>query len=955
MPPPSGQWVHESGECEVDLARRELRARGVPVAIGARAFRIVETLVQSAGRLVTKDELMQSVWPSTIVEEHTLHVHISAARKALGPYRAMLKTESGRGYRLIGGWAVRQQNERTVPDTRPAARAPPTRALMAPAQNNLPAPTSDLIGRDHVVRHIQDLVSAYRIVTLTGAGGIGKTRLALEIARRLLPAFGGDVWLVELASLSDASLVTAAIASALGLHIGGKDISPPALARAIGGRRLLLVVDNCEHVIDAAARTVETVTQLCPAASVLTTSRERMRIEGEYTYRVPPLEISARDAPSTGQDGILEASAIQLFIARMAAWQSDFQYHDDLSDIAAICRHLDGIPLAIEFAASRAATLGVKQVLSGLDDRFALLISGRRTALPKHRTLRATLDWSYDLLSADERILLQRLAIFSGSFSLDAVNAVTNVNAVSEAEIADALANLVAKSLVTSDFAGGEGYFRLLETIRVYAHSKLTENDEPQRFARLHAEYYRGLLQTMEHDWEKRATSGVHIDNIRAALEWCFGADGDLAVGIGLAAAAAPVFLAMSLLAECYRWSQQGIGALDDTTRGGTEEMHLQAILGASSMHLYGQSDGAQTALERGLAIAEARGDALHQVELISTLAMFHARWGNLKTALHYARLGQSVSATVTDAATIALVHSVLGRSLHFMGDHSGARAALEAARQFWSSLPGARHIYLGLNHQVWVGIGLARTLWLQGYPAQAVERMHETVRDAEGSDDPAKSIGFALFWAPEIFLWVGDFRNAEAHADRLILNGETHLRRHERAVGRGYKGVLAIGRGNARAGIEDLRDCVGQLRAMRYEMLNTGFKLSLVEGLIATGQYGEALALVDETIGLIEANGDLVYMSEALRVKGNVLLSMPRHRRHAAETCFIRALDWSRRQGARSLELRATVDLAALWAGQGQQERARAVLQPIFESFVEGLDTADLKAAERLLAALAT
>jgi tetratricopeptide (TPR) repeat protein len=301
----------------------------------------------------------------------------------------------------------------------------------------------------------------------------------------------------------------------------------------------------------------------------------------------------------------------------------------------------------------------------------------------------------------------------------------------------------------------------------------------------------------------------------------------------------------------------------------------------------------------------------------------------------------------------MALVNSALGRSLHFMGDHSGARAALEASFQYWSSFPETTEVYLGLDYYIWVGIGLARTLWLQGRPAQAIERMRQTIRDAERRDNPVFSLAFALFWAPELFLWTGDLQNAEEYANRLIAHSETHFLSHYLAVGRGYKGALAILRGDASGGVENLKGCLEQLHAARYEMLNTEFKLSLAQGLVAMGQSDEALTLIDEAIGMVEENGDLLYMPEALRVKGNVLLSLPQRRPDVAEICFTQSLDWSRRQGARAWELRTAVDLAALWAAQGQRDRARAILQPIFEQFVEGLDTADVQAATRLLATL--
>jgi non-specific serine/threonine protein kinase len=300
----------------VDLARRELRARGVPVPIGGRAFEIVEVLVQSAGELVTKNDLMGRVWPGAIVEDNTLQFHISAIRKALGPDRGILKTASGRGYRLLGTWTFRQESTPPVDsiDLEPA-RTP------AAFQTNLPAAASDLVGRSVAVKHLRALLSAYRMVTLTGPGGIGKTRLALEVARGLFPSFQGDVRLVELVSLSDPGLVPSAMAAGLSLKLGGDEISAESVARAIGAQKLLLVLDNCEHVIDAAARLAETVVRMCPGSTILATSREILKIEGEYVYRVPPLDVpSQHEKPGA----ITAHSAVQLFVATTRAVQSDF-------------------------------------------------------------------------------------------------------------------------------------------------------------------------------------------------------------------------------------------------------------------------------------------------------------------------------------------------------------------------------------------------------------------------------------------------------------------------------------------------------------------------------------------------------------------------------------------------------------------------------------------------------
>src|SRR5580704_1443286 len=373
--------VYASGQCEIDLARRELRVLGSPVPVGGRAFEIVEILAHSAGELVTKNELMDRVWPGAIVNDNTLQMHISAVRKALGSHRVVLKTESGRGYRLLGTWTVQDQGPTTLPVT-----AQQLQASGEVPVTNIPVAETGLVGRSAAVQRLRDCLSAYRAVTLTGPGGIGKTTLALKVASSLGGEFEGGTWFVELASLADPDLVPSAVAGVLGLKLSGGEISAEAVARAVGSNNLLLVLDNCEHVIDAVANFVEAVVRGCPRTTILATSREVLRTSGEYVYRVPPLEVPAVDEELP--DDILGRSAVELFITRAKALASDFSPHaENLRSVATICRRLDGIPLAIEFAAARAVMIGVQHVALGLQDRFALLTRGRRTALPRHQTL----------------------------------------------------------------------------------------------------------------------------------------------------------------------------------------------------------------------------------------------------------------------------------------------------------------------------------------------------------------------------------------------------------------------------------------------------------------------------------------------------------------------------------------------------------------------------------------
>jgi predicted ATPase len=821
----------------------------------------------------------------------------------------------------------------------------------------LPADGADLIGRDAALQQLRDLLSAYRIVTLTGPGGIGKTSLVLKVAHRVLGEFADGGWLVELASLSDSGLVPSTVAHVLRLGLGGGDPTAETVARAISDRHLLLILDNCEHLIDAVAILAEMLLRLCPRVTILMTSREVLRIQGEYVYRVPPLVVPAPGEKAASE--ILGHSAPELFIARATELGSDFSSNvTNLVTIAAICRHLDGIPLAIEFAAARAATLGIELVATGLHDRLALLTSGRRTALPRHKTLRAALDWSYELLPEAERLMLCRLAVFPSGFTLDGAVAVIKDAGLDLSAVTDGIANLVAKSLIMLDKSERGNRWYLLETIRAYALKKLTEDGEAETAARQHATYFRDLFTPLASGARSSlsdqdlARCVVEIDNIRAALEWCFGARGNTDIGVGLAAAAAPVFLAMSLLPECHRWSEHAIFALDDAARGGLDEMHLQAALGVSSMFVRGGRDAARAALERSLAIAEERGDVLDQMRLLAPLNMFHLRAGNFATALEYARRGFGAIGTVENSVAVSVAHHLLGISLHLSGDLAGARVELEAALDRGPRSLRTSVAYLGFENKTLANAIVARNLWLQGYPDEAIESARKAVEEASAADH-ALTLAIVSIWAISVFLWTGELQRAIASIDMLISHAESHSLAPYLLVARGFKSEVAIRQGDANGGVESLQDCLQRLHATPYELLTTELNLSLAWGLSAIGQVDEAISLIDESLAQVETNGNLVYIPELLRTKGVILLLLPGPSRNNAEACLRQALELSRHQGARAWELRAATDLANLLASRGDIGGAHELLRPVFEHFVEGLGTADLKAAERLLAML--
>ena len=547
---------------------RELLVNGTPVQIGGRAFDILSVLVEARGELVTKDELLSRVWSENVVEESALQAQISGLRKALGEHRKHIKTVAGRGYQFSGDVSVVESTSAAETE------------LRARSLTNLPAPTSELIGREADLGEVQALVAAHRLVTLTGAGGIGKTRLAQEAARQLSASFADGVWIAQLASVSDPDLVPATVATVLELGAAHDALSTKDIAWELRTKRMLLVLDNCEHVIDAAAHLAEALLRWGPGVHVLATSREPLLAEAEFVYRVSPLALPAEGTEDV--DALLQAGAVRLFVARARAADADFSLDSHAArTISAICRRLDGIPLAIELAASRAVALGLEALAARLDDRIEVLTGGWRTALPRHRTLRATLDWSYELLPEPERVVLRRISVLAGAFSLDAASAVATDAGIAEADLVGCVANLATKSLLTADVSGSKAVYRLLKTTRSYALEKLVQSGEFEAVARHHAQYCLSVLEQVEaaskkQPAERLAVFSRHVDDIRAALDWAFSLGDDVALGVALTIASLPLWLHLSPLEEFRERVERALASVDrNSAMGARQEMQL--------------------------------------------------------------------------------------------------------------------------------------------------------------------------------------------------------------------------------------------------------------------------------------------------------------------------------------------------------------------------------------------
>jgi predicted ATPase len=806
-----------------------------------------------------------------------------------------------------------------------------------------------MIGREAAVRDIAADLLAKRFVTIVGPGGIGKTTVAIAMAHELMPAFEGGVRFVDLASTTDGKLVPSLIASALGFVAHTSNIIPNLIG-FLADRRLLIILDSCEHVIDEVARAAEAIFAGAPDVHILATSREALRIDAEQVSQLSPLPTPPLHA-DLDREAVLSFSAVQLFVERIAASGVRFELSNaDAPAMARICRNLDGIPLAIELAAGRVSAYGVGGIAALLGDRFGHISNTRRTADPRHQTLSTMLDWSYNLLGSHERSLLQRLSVFTGPFTLEAAVAAAAFGELDEMSVVDCTGNLVSKSLVAADLSGSSPRYRLLDTTRTYVREKLRESGEARDVARRHALHYLAVLEgrsTASGTPEEAARE--YLGNIRAALAWSFSEEGDPEVGTRLAAAAVPLLVELSLLAECCVWASRGIDALNEATRGTLREINLQAALGHSLMFTEGNSDRVRECFQRGVDLARELDQPLMELRLLGGLHLYNERTGNYRGAVEFAERSDVVAKSIGHPAALAAAGSFLGLSQHLVGNHQEARALLHKALAPGIVSPQTSSIHFGFDYRNRSRITMARHHWLVGEVDQATALAEQTIADAAKLRHPV-TLCIALIWGITVSLWTGDADGSEQKIETFVSHAKKHSLNPYSAVGTGYRGELCVLRGDGEAGVALLTEALETLHAARYELVTTTLMIALAQGLAMTERWGEALEVIDETLGLVETNGDLLYMPEVLRTRGVILARDGRGDIRGAEKSFSEAVDLAHRQSALSWKLRAATSLAALRAAQGRTDDALALLSPVYARFTEGFSTRDLRAAEALL-----
>jgi predicted ATPase/DNA-binding XRE family transcriptional regulator len=696
-------------------------------------------VASDVGRLLRDHRLAAGLSQEALAERARMSAFAISALERGHRRRPQLKTLALLAAALALGEEQRAQFEAAA---RSAQRAKNGAVTVGPwtaasvSSNNLPRQVTPLIGREDDLAKIAALISEYSLITLVGAGGVGKTRLALRVGEALLENSADGVWLVELAAFGEPASPVQIIASIFGLGDHENRSLLDVVLQYLQPRRLVLIVDNCEHLIEEAARVVDAIVGHAPNVRIIATSREPLRIAPERVYRVPSLAI-----PSTKTAAASEAqrySAIELFAERAKAADADFTLTDaNAVVVGEICTRLDGIPLAIELAAARTSVLSATEIAEKLDQRFSLLTSGRRTSIPRQQTLRALIDWSYELLSESERELFRSLGVFSGSFSLDSVAAVRPN--IGEAAF-DSLASLVEKSLVHAETFGAKTRFRLLESVRAYALEQLSAHDELAATAAAHGQAYLALAERLESEWDAtpdvrwKANAEPELENWRAALRWAFTSGGDLSVGLRLIVAMRPVWFTLAP-AEGLVWVRAGLDARDDSRRD-----RIRAWLELSAAHLamvtqhYGNAaTSAQRALADFSELGEKHGSALARLFAAAARGMLgeaKEAESDLRAALDECRaLG---ARRAVGAALVYLAAWELGS-----GDAGSARRLFAEALTLFKTLGAARPA-------AHVALNLAELEFKSGNPTEALRLANEAL-EADGALNDRDAVAYDL------------------------------------------------------------------------------------------------------------------------------------------------------------------------------------------------------------------
>lgn len=919
------------GDYALHFPQRALSKGDAPVRLGSRALDILVALVERAGDLLTRDELITNVWGSVTVDDSALRVHLSALRKALGDGvdgARYIVNETGRGYRFVAPVA-----RLAGPADAGAARASAPARFQTP-----PAPLGRIIGRADVVEGLAALIPDRRFLTIAGPGGIGKTTVALAVAHHVLATTATPVCFVDFAPVSDPALVANTLAATLGIPLSSAD-PVQELVAALRDETLLLLFDNCEHLVEALAPVVERLLQGAPSLRLLATSRETLRAEGEWVHRLGSLSVPLAGTVVAGAEDAVRYSAISLFVERATALRDSFALTDaNQGAVVDICRRLDGIPLAIELAAARVDQMDVHALAARLDDRFTLLTKGRRTALPRHKTLRATLDWSYGMLAPEEQRVLQRLSVFRAAFDMPAVVAVATCPAIDDLAVFDAITELVAKSLLSVETpgdvpGGGDGTrYRLLDTTRYYALDRLAAGEEAFAVRRRHALYCCGLFADPETVWEGKAPRewlGLHsrrIDDIRAACNWAFSSEGDPALGLTLVASTASLWFHLSLPNEFLGLAEKAFDRVERSDlEGSAPHMELLAAYGHALWHTRGPVPAMAAAFEQAQSLA---------LTLADTALEMRALWGRWAQRILAGRYSESLALAEAfavpaeasgDLASLQPADHMRALSLHFLGRQAQARAYLEAVIRRDQDPVRANHAnHAQVDGKVAAMSLLMRILWLQGHADQAMSLARACVQEALSIDHDLTICYGLSIGSIQIALWNGERDLAVVWTRALKERTTRRALTHWDAWARGYAAVLGLG---------DTLSPVSTV--MQMESLAT-LPFAPAAAALAADPQAEEMTWC---------------RAEILRQQADALLNQDAPGADdAAQALLNEAMVIASQQGALAWCLRIAVCVARLRHRQGRTAEGVAFLRDVRDRYQEGRQFADLLIADAAL-----
>jgi len=817
-----------------------------------------------------------------------------------------------------------------------------------------PAPRTDVIGREDAIARVVSQLASHRFVTILATGGMGKTTVALAAVHAAADNYPDGVHVVDLAPIVDPRLVAHRVASAVGCIAAGAD-ALSVLQRWVRDQRALVMLDSCEHVVEAASSVAETLVGTGRMCAVLATSREPLRAAGEWLHRLAPMQLPLAGAIVSAREAV-DFSALRLFVERAAAANPGFELRDaDVPLVTALCARLDGIPLAIEIVAARVGTLGLAGLASQLESRLLRMPGDRRSAPERHKTLASLLDWSFQLLTPAEQQVLRRLSVFRGGFAIDTAIDVVADDVIGDDDVQDVLLDLIAKSLVAPVRRGEIERLRLLDTTRAYAATKLENAGERDLVGRRHARWLAKALAEAERAWNRMARPrwvehhAPLIDDLRAALDWAFGPGGDLDLGVDLTIAGFALGREMVLIDEFTHRAERAVKALE--ARGvAIEAGEADAVQNSRRMrlnYLIGclGTGGGPALLDLAPELVSAATTPTDTSDLVHRFTALNSMWslsvwrGDFHTASTWATRLEALGTSTGDAVARHVASRIQAQTLHFVGRHADASEhAHRVLGEAWRTIP---LIYnpSPVAPRVSMRVVLARVLWMQGFPERAAAMARDAMEHAR-TDSPISLCQAICMGAFMVAMWSGDHVwSAELSAALDDIEGQLGFDHWRRWIRR-FRDVVVLQSDAAPAAAAAAAEPgffieAETLLSDQLATLDDRWLSAACVARVESGAVGWCAPEVLRRLGM-RALGD---SSPDGAARGEALL--------------LRSLALARQHQAASWELRAATSLASHWRARGRVHEAGALLEPIFSGFTEGFATTDLRAASVLLETL--